>query len=315
MGHLCGTDEDSKVWCNSDGEGVTTFVVGEIFLILGFIVIYVCCIPNVFVNPIWLIINKIFAIFVFLCSVISHFKCMLSDPGAVPQDACPPSELNMDLTRVVMCSNCNCYKPEGAHHCSTCNRCIIQMDHHCPWVNNCVGILNIKYFFLFLIYVGLLSIYGLATGITRLILLGSKNRRGPPPIDVVFIAFMMVFASVFAIFTVIMAADIIDTIFSGETKIDKKQGKSYDTTFKKRMREVFGGTGSFSLFWFIPTTPYRKEKDTICGYIQRTKKTKEWYDSLENEEEQKILIADNQLLNRNINTKSIPHIETSQEIV
>jgi cytochrome bd-type quinol oxidase subunit 2 len=34
------------------------------------------------------------------------------------------------------------------------------MDHHCPWINNCVGELNLKYFFLFVMYSGLLCLYG-----------------------------------------------------------------------------------------------------------------------------------------------------------
>ena len=28
------------------------------------------------------------------------------------------------------------------------------MDHHCPWTNNCIGELNIKFFFLFVVYIG-----------------------------------------------------------------------------------------------------------------------------------------------------------------
>jgi hypothetical protein len=80
-------------------------------------------------------------------AVISHYKAMTTDPGAVPPDAKPlpdPEDSN-DTTSAAgdtdplmvpphrvrkLCRRCKAYKPSRAHHCSICRRCVTKMDHH-----------------------------------------------------------------------------------------------------------------------------------------------------------------------------------------
>lgn len=58
------------------------------------------------------------------------------------------------------CKQCNCEKPDRAHHCSTCGICVLRMDHHCPWLaSKCIGLRNHKGFFLFLFYTAIFCCY------------------------------------------------------------------------------------------------------------------------------------------------------------
>jgi len=85
-------------------------------------------------------------------ALASHAKTSLTDPGAVSSGALPLAKGVDDSGFYTMCSLCQTYKPDRAHHCRICDRCVSCMDHHCPWMNNCIGARNMKHFILFLLY-------------------------------------------------------------------------------------------------------------------------------------------------------------------
>ena len=57
------------------------------------------------------------------------------------------------------CVTCNIIRPPGASHCSTCDNCVLNFDHHCDYISNCVGKRNHKFFYLFLIFGSISSLY------------------------------------------------------------------------------------------------------------------------------------------------------------
>ena len=57
------------------------------------------------------------------------------------------------------CTTCRIIRPPGASHCAECDNCVLNFDHHCGFISNCVGKRNHKYFYLFVFFGNLTSIY------------------------------------------------------------------------------------------------------------------------------------------------------------
>ena len=54
--------------------------------------------------------------------------------------------------RYQFCKECKQVQPPRTYHCSQCNECVLRMDHHCIWLGTCIGLMNVKYYWQFLLY-------------------------------------------------------------------------------------------------------------------------------------------------------------------
>ncbi|XP_050421560.1 palmitoyltransferase ZDHHC16 isoform X2 [Adelges cooleyi] len=95
----------------------------------------------------WLLINVVF----------HYYMGVTTLPGY-------PSSSTLIINDVINCKKCDSPRPPRTHHCSVCNKCILKMDHHCPWLNNCVGFYNHRYFFLYMVYMTLGSLFLITFG-------------------------------------------------------------------------------------------------------------------------------------------------------
>lgn len=209
-------------------------------------------------------------IYIFLLGLagLSHFICMVTDPGSIPKNSV---QVVVEDGKVPeqYCVKCRCHKSERTHHCSICERCIFKMDHHCPWVNNCVGAYNQKHFLLFLFYIQLACFYSFILLILRASYCSGNKDAGlcqrskeEAAADLLMGMAAFFLAAIFFLFVTVMLYDQVICIANNTSGIEilKK------TTIEKRpawdnFEEAFGG--KFGVTWFLPTKVSRKLSSSI----------------------------------------------------
>ncbi|XP_035173920.1 palmitoyltransferase ZDHHC3 isoform X1 [Oxyura jamaicensis] len=248
------------MWFIRDGCGIACAVVTWMLVFYAdFVVLLVMLVPSR--DYVYSVINgTLFNTLAFL-ALASHFRAMLTDPGAVPKGNATKEfieSLQLKPGQVVYkCPKCCSIKPDRAHHCSVCKRCIRKMDHHCPWVNNCVGENNQKYFVLFTMYIALISLHALImVGFHFLYCFEedwTKCSSFSPPTTVILLILLCFEALLFLIFTSVMFGTQVHSICTDETGIERL--KNQKPTWEKisgweGMKAAFGG--AFSLAWLSP---------------------------------------------------------------
>jgi len=64
----------------------------------------------------------------------------------------------------VPCYDCGWTRPPRCHHCPVCKTCCLKRDHHCFFAGACVGYRNFRFFYTFLIWAWMGSMYATVHG-------------------------------------------------------------------------------------------------------------------------------------------------------
>lgn len=164
------------------------------------------------------------------------------------------------------CSVCEKNAPPRTWHCNVCNSCILKREHHCGFTGCCVGFYNFRFFYYFLLYLFISSIY--ATFFNHVFiwsLIGEANWthivRIVMPLSVIFFGIdtswtqiYMFYYSVTIIgcgFSGVMLYQQCYVLFRNQTSYDRnKSNPAYNCDLKKNIQDSLGSR--WYLTWISP---------------------------------------------------------------
>ena len=261
-----GTSDEHGIWMNrNDAPG--SIMAGMVWFLFLYTAITITFLAETGgVRP----CNAMIYVTLVCLSLACHAKTSLTDPGTVPPSAQPVESLRtLDPNApLLMCSQCQSFKPPFSHHCRICNRCVSRMDHHCPWMNNCVGAGNLKHFTLFLIYTWCCNVMALCLlGWNYFFCMEEGCIFSMLLVQLARITTVLSTGSLLFVSSMIM--NVTYGIMTGIGTIDRLKKKAMDTMMLSEeepiaLKDVFGIAGYHT--WFLPIDPVFEDYDRVLGF-------------------------------------------------
>jgi len=174
-----------------------------------------------------------------------------------------------------LCWSCESHRPNRAYHCPECRACALRRDHHCNFAVNCVGFTNARYFYTFLIWLTIGSLYVNIINLDFLVRLAAKTSiKSLISFFVPLVAWALGIvdedfydATLSMISLFVLAISIfylkvhIDVVKEGRTRheIDINEGTNYQKPLVPNLEEIFGK--NWKLAWISPFIPSQLQGD------------------------------------------------------
>ncbi|XP_054266089.1 probable palmitoyltransferase ZDHHC24 [Macrosteles quadrilineatus] len=105
----------------------------------------------------WFILHAFSGSFV-LVNIVSNFVFIMITDTSVKKNLESQTHGSQHWN---FCRKCDIRIPPRSWHCNVCNCCVLKRDHHCQFTGCCIGHHNHRYFFFFVFYMALGTIYAL----------------------------------------------------------------------------------------------------------------------------------------------------------
>ena len=275
-----------------------------------------------------------------IMTIINHLLLIFSDPGILEQSKCRKlNEQEMNEFKkqekersfnYSFCAKCEIVKPERSHHCYTCNRCVLRFEKHCIWVYNCIGINNLKYYYLFLLYSILSLSFAIIGFIYKVIhyelipkeecndeaflLKSIKTFRilGYVINNEVLVILMQVYCNIrdviyiciviiLSIFLFLPAFCEIETqtqlIMKNKTYVESlflDEAQDTPNIFKDKLNNIKSVLGDSYYFWFLPIVEKNNHSHPLKPYIEMRKELRSYHVRAEKREDRDQILKKNE---------------------